>query len=120
MSTEISAIEEALKKLGGHPRFYELLLQMATTYSEKDKDYDTKIDHTRNFTSVGMLGEHYKLLTKDREAFKTCTMWRFKQLDAALNLVAEGKEGKIESVSKRLLDDAIYCVLSIILYEEGK
>lgn len=109
-----------IKNLRGHPRYYEILERMAMLHHEKNSDYATPEEPLRNFTSVGMLTEHWKLTTKRRAAFKTCIIYCLKQLDAAMKLVEHNEEGNIEGVVKRLIDVAVYMPIAMILYEEGK
>lgn len=109
-----------LKNCRGHPRFYELLEEIARLHHNKNTDYATKEDPLRNFTSVGKLTEHWKLTTTGRAAFKDCVIYSLKQLDAAMKLVAEKEEGVVEGVGARLKDVAVYMLIATILYEEGK
>jgi len=108
-------------KMYGHQRFYELLDEEAKLHSRKNRDYansEKGEDPMRNFRSVGTIAK--KLVTDKNEDVKVAILYLLKQLDAAINLISENREGDVEGVKDRLQDVSVYAKLAIILYEEAK
>ena len=102
----------------GHPRFYDLVLEMVKIHSSKNKDYATREDPLQNFKRVGELARRYKLVTEGYESTKIGIIYMLKQLDASLKLLRDRQVGEVENIPKRLMDVAVYSLLEIILYEE--
>lgn len=94
----------------GHPRFYELLDQMADLHSRKNHDYAGSDNPLRNF---------YKCKQMGIDPF-TGIMVRLS--DKWSRLESFMKQGVLEvsneSVIDTLMDNAVYSLLAIILYEE--
>lgn len=93
----------------GHPRFYELLQEMARLHSQKNHDYsgDDPLSNLRNTEEIGIpawKGVLVRLMDKwgrlKTFAMKGCF------------------EVKDESVKDTLMDNAVYSLLCIILLEE--
>lgn len=114
------SIDIHIENLAGHPRFYEILEELAYLHSEKNADYATSEEPLQNFDRVGDWCKKYKLTTEDNEDFKVCIIYALKQLDAALKLLMHKEEGKVEGIPKRLRDVAVYSIIAEILYEESK
>ena len=109
------------KRLFGHKRFYELTRQEEELHSKKNRDYANSEggdDPLRNFRSVGLIAK--KLVTPGNEDVKIAIIYLLKQLDAAINLLSENREGGVEGIAERLGDVGVYAKLARILYEEGK
>jgi hypothetical protein len=95
----------------GHPRFYELLEQMAELHSRKNHDYADQADPLSNFKEVaGATGVTPFTVIR---MFLATKMARIKQLSVKENLVIG------ESIRDSLLDLAIYALLGIISLEEA-
>jgi len=98
------------QKYYGHPNFYKLLQQMADLHSRKNHDYAGSTDPLRNFRKCNEMGV---------DSF-TGVMIRL--TDKWSRLESFMKQGvlaiKTESVVDTLLDNAVYSLLAIILYEE--
>lgn len=118
MSESLATIKEMFKH--GHPRFYEIMFELMGLHDRKNRDYASKEHPLQNFERVGDWGEKYNLITQNYEATKTSVLYMLKQLDAALKLLGRNEVGEVEGVVKRLRDVAVYSVLTMILYEEGK
>jgi hypothetical protein len=43
-----------------------------------------------------------------------------KQFDAAMSMLAEGREGQVENVATRLADVSVYCKIITLLHEQGR
>lgn len=112
MQTErlIKKLKE-MKTLGGHPRFYELLLQIADLHSRKNKNYAEDADPLSNLRECERMGvpAHIGVAIRLTDKFS-----RYTQL-------LKGKKDLVgESVFDTLLDISIYSLLSIILIEENQ
>jgi hypothetical protein len=101
----------------GHPRFYELTKAEEILHSEKNKDYAQGGKPTGNFDRVSAILKLYPGFP-----FATPTgvalVYMLKQLDAALHLLAQHKEGEVENVGTRLGDISIYAKLARLMHEE--
>lgn len=94
----------------GHPRFYQLLDEMADTHSRKNHDYADQNDPLSNFKEVA-LATHltpFQVL----HVFIATKCARIRQLTTKTNLVIG------ESIKDSLLDLAVYALLWIIHIEE--
>ena len=112
-------LEESLKK-HGHPRFYEILEELAGLHSRKNRDYATQADPLQNFRRVAEWAKSYGMITPNFESMKIAIIYMLKQLDAAFKLIRDNQEGKVEGVPERLKDVAVYSILCMILYEENE
>jgi hypothetical protein len=94
----------------GHPRFYELLDEMAKLHSRKNHDYAGDADPLRNFRKCEAMGV---------DVF-TGVMVRLS--DKWSRLESFMKQGvlqvKDESIIDTLMDNAVYSLLAIILFDE--
>jgi hypothetical protein len=107
---------------GGHPRFYELLEDIANLHAKKNTDYAKGgiQGHLGNFYRSAQFKQMYPGFDWST-AFGTAIDYMFKQLDAAMILYAT-RRGSVtgEGVQERLQDVTIYANLArIILEEEG-
>lgn len=103
----------------GHPRFYQILKELAELHSRKNKDYASKKNPLQNFNRVAEMCHQYKLITEGNESVKVCMIYALKQIDATLKLLGSNEKGDIEGIPERLRDVAVYCILAEILYEEN-
>lgn len=104
----------------GHPEFYSTMIDLMDLHNRKNRDYATKEDPLQNFNRVAKWCREYNLITPGNEALKVAIIYCLKQFDAALKLVKENQEGQVEGVPDRLKDVAVYTVIEMILYGEGK
>jgi len=96
--------------LPGHPRFYELVKEMARIHSEKNQDYGSG-DPLGNFREAEKLGI---------EPWRG-SLIRLSDKYSRVTSLAGGREAKVkdESIKDTLLDLANYAVLTIVLMEES-
>jgi len=93
----------------GHPRFYELLEEMAILHSCKNKDYsgDNPLSNLKLCTQIGL------------PAWKGIIVRLMDKWSRLIHFTKkETFEVKNESFKDTLLDNAIYSLLCIILFEE--
>ena len=98
------------KKVYGHPRFYEILEQMKELHSRKNHDYAGTSDPLKNLRAC----ERLELKPFIGVMVRLQDKWsRLEEFVKSGKLMVKG-----ESVIDTLLDNAVYSVLAIILYEE--
>ena len=103
---------DALKGVAfhGHPRFYELLVKMADLHSRKNHDYAGKGNPLRNF---------YKCREQGIEPWRGVMVRLSDKWSRLESFCRQGKlEVKGESVVDTLMDNAVYSLLAILLFEE--
>lgn len=110
--TDIRETNNRISTLRGHPRFYELLNEMAALHDSKNADYAGDDDPLRNLKECEGLGVESWVgvvvrLTDKYSRLKTFTRRRSFKL-------------KSESLKDTLLDNAIYSLLCLICYEEAQ
>ncbi len=94
----------------GHPRFYEMLEAMADLHSQKNHDYAGTSDPLKNLRAC----ERLELKPFIGVIVRLQDKWsRLEEFVKSGKLMVKG-----ESVIDTLLDNAVYSVLAIILYEE--
>lgn len=100
-----------LQELGGHERFYELLLEMADIHAKKNHDYASDQDPLSNLKGSSRLGikPFTGVLIRLEDKWS-----RIEQLFRKDPMV------KDESITDTLMDNAVYSLLGIILLEEEK
>jgi len=100
------------KKLFGHTRFYAILSQMEELHSRKNHDYAGASDPLKNLRACERLNIEPFMGVMIRLQDKWSRLEEF---------VKSGKLiVKSESVVDTLLDNAVYSILAIILYEESQ
>jgi len=101
----------ALKKLNGHPRFYELLTEIAELHARKNHDYAKNADPLSNLRMCESFGiPAYKgVLVRLSDKWSRITELSKKQAKVTN-----------ESMIDTLMDNAVYSLLAIILLEEGE
>lgn len=102
----------------GDSRFYNVMIELMTLYNNKQSDYATHEEPYRNFTKVGKNLEEYNIVTEGLSDIKTGLVYMSKQWDAILKMVGLNQIGKVEDVSSKLKDVAVYSIILSILYEE--
>ena len=103
----------------GHPRFYELTEGENDLHNRKNKDYAGKGDKMGNFNRVAAILSLYPGFPLNKN-YGVAMHWLLKQFDAAMNLMAENREGEIEGVCSRLGDVSVYAKIVQIMYEESR
>jgi hypothetical protein len=96
----------------GHPKFYELIEQMAELHSRKNHDYSGTADPLKNLRSPLRIGisPFMGVLVRLQDKWS-----RLEQFANSGEMLVKG-----ESVIDTLMDNAVYSLLAIILYEEMK
>lgn len=94
----------------GHPDFYKLLNQMAELHSRKNHDYAGTSDPLKNLRACGRLNLEPFLGVLIRLQDKWSRLEEF--VNSGQLMV------KNESVIDTLMDNAVYSLLAIILYQE--
>lgn len=102
----------------GHPDFIDMTLDELKLHSEKNKDYAQGGDPLGNFKRVAkILGQYPNLDLSKPEV--VAIVYMMKQLDAALWMLSQDYEGKVENVDTRLCDVHVYAKLARILHKES-
>ena len=104
----------------GHPRFYEILEEMAELHSKKNTDYAKGgiQGALGNFHRVSSIMQLYPGMDWD-SPFGVAMCYMLKQLDAALILRSTKRDSITgEPIPSRLLDISTYTNIASILYEE--
>jgi hypothetical protein len=102
----------------GNPKFYRILDEMKELYNKKNQQYATHNDTEGNFKRTAILAN--KLL-KDSIKNRPLAMdllFMAKQIDGVYEIVGEGKEGTVDSLKDKLMDIAVYSIISMILIED--
>lgn len=98
------------KKQYGHPKFYKMLEAMADLYSRKNHDYAGTSDPLKNLRAC----ERLELDPFMGVMVRLQDKWsRLEEFVKSGKLMVKG-----ESVKDTLMDNAVYSILAIILYEE--
>ena len=99
-------------KKHGHPRFYELLDKIAETHSNKNFNYAENGNPLSNLKSSE---KYFNIPAYMGTAIRMADKWE------RLCQLLKGKKDVVgESVFDTLQDLAVYCLLEIILIEEGE
>ena len=111
---ELVKLDEGLEvkdtKQYGHPRFYETLKAMADLHSRKNHDYAGTSDPLKNLRAC----ERLELSPFLGVMVRLQDKWsRLEEFVKSGKLMVKG-----ESVKDTLMDNAVYSILAIILYEE--
>lgn len=101
----------------GHPRFYELLKDLAQLHSDKNHDYAKGGDPLGNFKRRAALYARYPGLDLS-EPVVVALVDAMKQLDAALWFLSNKHEAKVEALPDRLRDVSVYALIAMVLDEE--
>ena len=106
-------------QLHGHPRFYEILADLAKLHSDKNHDYAAGGNPLGNFMRRADLYSKYLGLDLS-DPVVVALVDSQKQLDAALWFLSNKHEARVEGLAGRLKDVAVYAVLAMILEEEKR
>lgn len=99
-------------KQHGHPRFYELLEEIADVHSRKNFNYAESGNPLSNLKSSE---KYFNIPAHMGTAVRMADKWE------RLCQLLKGKEDVVgESLIDTLKDLAVYCLLETILLEEGK
>ncbi|MGQ9644792.1 MAG: hypothetical protein ACUVT3_13115 [Ignavibacterium sp.] len=111
--------KDAKKEFYGHPKFYEILNELAELHSRKNYQYATQANPLANFHRCGKLASK---LFKDHvnKSLATALVLMGKQIDAVYEIVGEGKKDTIEELNDKLKDIAVYAIICIIINDEQK
>lgn len=102
--------DKTATELFGHPRFYEILKDMADLHSRKNHDYAGTSDPLKNLRACTRI---------DLKPFMGVLVRLQDKWSRLEEFVKSGKlMVKNESVVDTLMDNAVYSILAIILYEE--
>ncbi|KKN77866.1 hypothetical protein LCGC14_0356030 [marine sediment metagenome] len=94
----------------GHPKFYEMLEAMAELHSRKNHDYAGTSDPLKNLRAC----ERLEIKPFIGVMVRLQDKWsRLEEFIKSGKLMVKG-----ESVKDTLMDNAVYSILAIILYEE--
>lgn len=98
------------KKRFGHPKFYELLDTIADLHSRKNHDYSGEGDPLKNLRAPSRIGvdPFTGVVVRLQDKWS-----RLEQFMNSKELLVKG-----ESVKDTLMDNAVYSLLAIILFEE--
>lgn len=105
------------KKLYGHPRFYELLVEEGKLHSDKNHDYAVGGDPLGNFKRRAKIYGLYPGLDLSDPAV-VAVVDLMKQLDAYLWMKSNKHEAKVEGKGGRMRDVSVYGNINIVLEEE--
>jgi len=102
-------VVEFLKKLGGHPRFDEIVVELAKIHGQKSSDYDE--------TPLSSLKGTQKWGIRPWESALVLMNTKWQRLS---NLLASGKRLQFKKVVELSNDLVVYTILFRILYEEDE
>lgn len=100
---------------GGHPGFYALTEEEVKLHAAKNRDYAQGGDPLGNFNRVAAILALYPGLELAKPE-TVAVVYMLKQLDAAMWMLAQGYEGRVEGVDSRLRDVHVYAKLVRILH----
>lgn len=101
----------------GHPRFYEILEELAQLHSDKNHDYSAGGDPLGNFYRVANILSQYPGLQLNDPAV-VALVYLLKQLDAFMWMKSNGHLAKVEGLGGRIRDVSVYAILIEILEEK--
>lgn len=101
----------------GHPRFYEILDELAQLHSDKNHDYAVGGDPLGNFKRRAAFYSMYPGLDLS-DPVVVALVDLLKQLDAAFWFLSNKHEAKVEGLLSRLRDVAVYSPIAMVLEEE--
>ena len=99
-------------KFHGHPKFYDLLEQMAKMHNRKNHDYARDDDPLSNLRACRSLGI---------QPFVGVMVRLQDKWDRIISFITKDElKVKGESIKDTLMDNAVYSLLAIILLEEDE
>jgi len=102
----------------GHPRFYEILNELAELHDKKNAQYATKDNPLGNFYRVAQLQSKLFKDSIKNKPLATALAFMSKQVDGVYEMVGEAKENTPDSLKDKLYDIAVYSIICSILIEE--
>jgi hypothetical protein len=102
----------------GHPLFRTLTEEELALHDAKNEDYAGEGDPLGNFHRVSHILSAYPGLDLSKSEV-VALVYMLKQLDAALWMLSQGYEGKVEDVDTRLRDVHVYAKLARVLRRLG-
>jgi hypothetical protein len=102
-----------MKKQYGHPMFYDLTKQEEILYNIKNHDYAAGGNPLGNFDRVAAIEQLYPGMDWASPEGVTIT-YLLKQFDAALWIMLQGHEAKVEGPIKRWQDVSVYAKIIMI------
>ena len=91
----------------GHPDFIIMTLREMELHSTKNYDYAHGGDPLGNFDRVAKFFSNYPGLDLSKPEV-VAAVYMMKQLDAALWLMCQGHEAKVEGIGERMGDVSVY------------
>jgi hypothetical protein len=113
----LEAVKEKFTK--GDPNFSVLCFEMMSLYNRKNADYAKVGNPHGNFNRVSALKRLWPNMDWSSPE-GVCIGYAFKQLDAAMMMISNKYEGKVENVDTRLLDVVVYFQIARLLCKEKK
>ena len=102
----------------GHPRFYEILNELAKLHDKKNAQYATTDNPLGNFYRVANLQSKLFKGSIKNKPLATALAFMSKQIDGVYEIVGEAKENTPDTLKDKLMDIAVYSVICMILIEE--
>lgn len=112
----------------GHPLFYKKLEEAANLHEMKNQDYADQTDPLGNFKRVAKMLNRLWMCPRCHESVIDPKMlptvialiYKTKQFDAEIEMLAKGKVAKVEGLEPRLMDQLVYSGLEMCLTEEAR
>ena len=99
----------------GHPDFIPACLEEIKLHSDKNRDYTGGGgDYLGNFKRVSNMLQQCGF---NLAPYDVALVYMLKQVDAVINMLGQGYEGKVEGIKGRLQDISVYAKLIGILYD---
>lgn len=107
--SDLTKVTKELQALGGHPRFYELLVDIAKIHAKKNHDYAQDANPLSNLKR----SEAFDIPPYKGALLRMSDKWsRIEELSKKSPAVVG------ESIKDSLIDNAVYSLLAILLLEE--
>ncbi len=104
----------------GHPKFYQILEELAVLHSCKNAQYASLENPLGNFRRGSKMVEKLLNSKVKNKPLAYALILVSKQIDGAMEIVGEGKENTPDSLKEKLYDIAVYSIIAVILSEEGE
>lgn len=106
------------KQYHGHPKFYEILKELADLHDKKNAQYATQSNPLANFKRCALLESKLFKDSIKNKPLAVALSFMAKQVDAVYEMVGESKENTPDSIKEKLMDISVYSIIAIILIEE--
>lgn len=110
--------EKTIKHQFGHPRFYEILKEIAELHDIKNRQYATIDNPLGNFKRVAQLQSKLFKESITNKPLATALGFMSKQIDGIYEMVGESKIGTPDNLKDKLMDVCVYSIICMILIEE--